>query len=100
MSQFAILIYEDPTFYETMPPDGWAAVVDAHNTFTNSSPRYQETPLSASCRVQPSACITGSNWAIEQGRSSTVMPMWSKRGTGTSYGRGCRRRGYAPSLDA
>jgi hypothetical protein len=34
MSQYAILIYEDPAFYETMPPEGWAAVVDAHNTFT------------------------------------------------------------------
>ncbi|MBM7502760.1 YciI family protein [Agromyces aurantiacus] len=34
MSQFAILIYEDPAFYETMPPEGWAAVVDAHTTFT------------------------------------------------------------------
>lgn len=35
MSQFAILIYEDPTYYETMPPEGWAQVVDAHNTFTS-----------------------------------------------------------------
>lgn len=34
MSQFAILIYEDPAFYETMPPEGWATVVDAHHTFT------------------------------------------------------------------
>lgn len=34
MSQYAILIYEDPTYYETMPPEGWAGVVDAHNTFT------------------------------------------------------------------
>ncbi|MGR0219899.1 YciI family protein [Agromyces sp. ZXT2-6] len=34
MSQYAILIFEDPAFYETMPLEGWAAVVDAHNTFT------------------------------------------------------------------
>jgi hypothetical protein len=34
MTQYAILIYEDPAYYETMPPEGWGAVVDAHNTFT------------------------------------------------------------------
>ncbi|WP_375384298.1 hypothetical protein [uncultured Microbacterium sp.] len=34
MTQYAILIYEDPAFYETMAPEGWGAVVDAHNTFT------------------------------------------------------------------
>lgn len=37
MSQFAILIYEDPAFYETMTPEGWAAVVDAHDTFVRGS---------------------------------------------------------------
>jgi hypothetical protein len=34
MSQYAILIYEDPAYYETMQPDGWAAVVEAHDVFT------------------------------------------------------------------
>lgn len=34
MTQYAILIYEDPAYYETMQPEGWAAVVDAHATFT------------------------------------------------------------------
>lgn len=34
MSQYAMLIYEDPAYYETMPPEGWSAVVDAHNAFT------------------------------------------------------------------
>lgn len=34
MTQYAILIYEDPAYYETIPPEGWGAVVDAHNTFT------------------------------------------------------------------
>ncbi|MHC5796537.1 YciI family protein [Lacisediminihabitans sp. FW035] len=34
MTQYAILIYEDPAYYETMPPEGWGAVVEAHNTFT------------------------------------------------------------------
>ncbi|MBG6192198.1 hypothetical protein IWX64_003168 [Arthrobacter sp. CAN_A212] len=33
MTQYAILIYEDPALYETMPPEGWGAVVDAHSTF-------------------------------------------------------------------
>ncbi|WP_298877046.1 YciI family protein [uncultured Microbacterium sp.] len=34
MSEYAILIYEDPAYYATMSPEGWAAVVEAHNTFT------------------------------------------------------------------
>lgn len=34
MSQYAILIYEDPAFYETMPPEGFGAVVEAHSVFT------------------------------------------------------------------
>ncbi|MFC5931913.1 hypothetical protein D6T64_02075 [Cryobacterium melibiosiphilum] len=34
MSQYAILIYEDPAYYETLPPEGWGAVVEAHNEFT------------------------------------------------------------------
>ncbi|MBG6058276.1 hypothetical protein RCH16_002705 [Cryobacterium sp. MP_M5] len=34
MTQYAILIYEAPSYYETMPPEGWGAVVDAHNVFT------------------------------------------------------------------
>lgn len=36
MSQFAILIYEDPAYYETMSPEGWAEVVSAHSTFTDA----------------------------------------------------------------
>lgn len=34
MSQYAILIYEDPAFYETLSPEGWGAVVQAHEVFT------------------------------------------------------------------
>ncbi|MFJ4036807.1 YciI family protein [Microbacterium sp. NPDC090007] len=34
MSEYAILIYEDPTYYAALSPEGWAAVVEAHNTFT------------------------------------------------------------------
>ncbi|TFD62025.1 hypothetical protein E3T39_03150 [Cryobacterium suzukii] len=34
MSQYAILIYEDPAFYANMSPEAWGAVVDAHTTFT------------------------------------------------------------------
>ncbi|WP_240607499.1 hypothetical protein [Cryobacterium aureum] len=34
MSQYAILIYEDPAFYANMSPEAWGAVVDANNTFT------------------------------------------------------------------
>lgn len=34
MSQYAILIYEDPAHYETLTLEGWGAVVDAHNLFT------------------------------------------------------------------
>lgn len=36
MSQYAILIYEDPAHYEVMSPDGWAAVVKAHGDFTQA----------------------------------------------------------------
>ena len=35
MSQYAILIYEDPAYFESIPPEGWAGVVEAHNTFTS-----------------------------------------------------------------
>lgn len=34
MSEYAILIYEDPAYYAAMSPEGWAEVVEAHNTFT------------------------------------------------------------------
>ena len=33
MSQYAILIYEDPAFYTNMSPEAWGALVDAHSTF-------------------------------------------------------------------
>ena len=33
MAKYAILIYEDPTFYANISPDGWPAVVDAHSKF-------------------------------------------------------------------
>jgi hypothetical protein len=35
MAKYAILIYEDPAFYANATPEAWAAVVDAHSTFTN-----------------------------------------------------------------
>ncbi|MGY1754705.1 YciI family protein [Blastococcus sp. SYSU D01042] len=34
MAKYAILIYEDPAFYATMSPEAWAAVFDAHSTFS------------------------------------------------------------------
>lgn len=34
MAKYAILIYEDPAFYANATPEAWAAVVDAHSTFT------------------------------------------------------------------
>jgi hypothetical protein len=34
MAKYAILIYEDQARYATMSPEGWGALVDAHNTFT------------------------------------------------------------------
>ena len=33
MTQYAILIYEDPAFYATMSPEAWGAVTDAHSAF-------------------------------------------------------------------
>jgi hypothetical protein len=33
MAKYAILIYEDPAYYESIPPEAWPAVVDAHSTF-------------------------------------------------------------------
>lgn len=33
MSQYIVLIYEDQARYSTMSPEGWGALVDAHNTF-------------------------------------------------------------------
>jgi hypothetical protein len=34
MAKYAILIYEDPAFYENGSPEAWAVVIDAHTTFT------------------------------------------------------------------
>lgn len=34
MAKYAILIYDDPTVYSNMSPEGWEALVDAHGTFT------------------------------------------------------------------
>jgi hypothetical protein len=36
MAKYAILIYEDQARYATMSPEGWGALVDAHNTFTKA----------------------------------------------------------------
>jgi hypothetical protein len=33
MTKYAIFIYEDPAYYETMSPEAWGGVVDAHSTF-------------------------------------------------------------------
>ncbi len=33
MTKYAIFIYEDPAYYETISPEAWPAVVDAHSTF-------------------------------------------------------------------
>ena len=33
MAKYAILLYEDPTYYATMSPEGWRGLVDAHGTF-------------------------------------------------------------------
>ncbi|MFN8073884.1 MAG: YciI family protein [Kineosporiaceae bacterium] len=33
MGKYAILIYEDPSYYATIPPEGWPAMVEAHSTF-------------------------------------------------------------------
>ena len=38
MSQYAIFIYQDPAYFETTPPEGWAAVVESHNMFTSKVP--------------------------------------------------------------
>jgi hypothetical protein len=34
MAKYAILIYEDPTFYANASPEAWGAVIDAHTAFT------------------------------------------------------------------
>ena len=36
MTKYAILIYSDPAVYETMSPEAWGALVDAHSTFTKA----------------------------------------------------------------
>jgi hypothetical protein len=33
MAKYAIFIYDDPAVYETMSPEAWSAVVDAHSAF-------------------------------------------------------------------
>ncbi|MDZ5662283.1 YciI family protein [Nocardioides sp. S-58] len=33
MTKYAILIYDDQAGYETMSPEAWAAVIDAHSAF-------------------------------------------------------------------
>ncbi len=33
MTKYAILIYEDPAFYESLSPEEWPAIVGAHGTF-------------------------------------------------------------------
>jgi hypothetical protein len=36
MTQYAILIYDDPTGYEGMSPEAWQATIDAHGAFVQS----------------------------------------------------------------
>ena len=38
MSKYMILIFEREADYATMSPEGWAAVVDAHDAFTKAVP--------------------------------------------------------------
>jgi hypothetical protein len=33
MTKYAILIYEDPAFYESLSPEEWPAIVGAHGKF-------------------------------------------------------------------
>ncbi len=33
MAKYAILLYEDPTYYEGIAPEAWPAMVDAHSKF-------------------------------------------------------------------
>ena len=36
MDKYAILIYDDPTGYETLSPEEWQATIDAHGKFVES----------------------------------------------------------------
>jgi hypothetical protein len=36
MAKYAILIYEDEKRYEEMGPEGWGAMMDAHNAFSKA----------------------------------------------------------------
>ena len=57
MSQYAIFIYQDPAYFETTPPEGWAAVVDAHNTFTGKVPELGGT-LTGGAALAPTTAAT------------------------------------------
>jgi hypothetical protein len=67
MSQFAIFIYQDPAFFETTPPEGWAAVVDSHNTFTSKVPELGGTLTGGAALAPTTAAATIKDGTVTDG---------------------------------
>lgn len=69
MATYAILIYEDPTFYTNMSPEAWGAVMDAHDVFTR-----QVSELGGSIQGGAALASTTTATTIKGGGSVTDGP--------------------------
>ena len=58
MAKYAILIYGDPTFYETASPEAAAALLDAHNVFAKAIAENGGTVLGGEALEPPSTATT------------------------------------------
>ena len=58
MTKYAILIYEDPAYYETISPEEWPAVVAAHGTFVQKVSELGGSLAGGEALAPPSTATT------------------------------------------
>lgn len=58
MTKYAILIYEDPAFYESLSPEEWPAIVGAHGTFVEQVSELGGSLAGGDALAPPTAATT------------------------------------------
>ena len=67
MAKYAILIYEDPQLYANLPPEGWGAMVDAHNTFTKQISELGGSLTGGGALARPTTATTIKGGTVTDG---------------------------------
>ncbi len=58
MTKYAILIYEDPAFYESLSPEEWPAIVGAHGKFVEQVSELGGSLAGGDALAPPTAATT------------------------------------------